>query len=80
MSPVPTSTSFAMAYMSDGGHIGVLSWFEGSAGWRSIEKVGAEAAFAPGLDAVKKFLEEAGVAEGSVEQYDPKPGQPVLQG
>ena len=55
MSPVPTSTSFAMAYMSDGGHIGVLSWFEGSAGWRSIEKVGAEAAFAPGLDAVKKM-------------------------
>jgi 2-polyprenyl-6-methoxyphenol hydroxylase-like FAD-dependent oxidoreductase len=55
MSPVPTSTSFAMSYMSDGGHIGVLSWFEGSAGWRSIDKVGEEAALAPGLDAVKRM-------------------------
>ena len=35
MSPSLAETSFAMAYMSDGGHIGVLSWHEGSAGWRS---------------------------------------------
>ncbi len=58
MSPTPTSTSFAMAYLSNGGHIGVLSWFEGSAGWRSIPKVGAQAALAPGLDAVKKMFIE----------------------
>ena len=55
MSPQKVDTSFEMAYMSDGGHIGVLSWLEGSAGWRSIEKVGAEAALAPGLDAIKKM-------------------------
>ena len=58
MSPVPTSTSFAMAYMSNGAHIGVLSWFEGSAGWRTIDKVGEEAAKAPGLDAIKKMWSE----------------------
>lgn len=55
MSPVPAPTSFAMRYMSDGGHIGLLSWFEGSAGWRSIDKVGEEAAKAPGLEAVKRM-------------------------
>jgi 2-polyprenyl-6-methoxyphenol hydroxylase-like FAD-dependent oxidoreductase len=58
MSPETTDVSFAMGYMSDGGHIGVLSWKEGSAGWRSCEKVGAEAALAPGLDAVKKMWAE----------------------
>ena len=55
MSPVPTETSFAMSYLSDGGHIGLLSWFEGSAGWRTIDKVGREAAVAPGLDAIKRM-------------------------
>jgi 2-polyprenyl-6-methoxyphenol hydroxylase-like FAD-dependent oxidoreductase len=55
MSPVTSDISFEMAYMSDGGHIGMLSWNEGTAGWRSIDKVGAEAATAPGLDAMKKM-------------------------
>ena len=55
MSPVPTESSFAMSYLSDGGHIGLLSWFEGSAGWRTIDKVGREAAIAPGLDAIKRM-------------------------
>ena len=55
MSPSPADSSFAMAYMSDGGHIGMLSWNEGSAGWRSVEKVGAEAALAPGIDAIKEM-------------------------
>ena len=55
MSPVPTPTSFAMSYMSDGGHIGLLSWAEGSAGWRTIDKVGEEAAKAPGLDAIMRM-------------------------
>ena len=58
MSPVPAETSFAMKYLSDGGHIGILSWFEGSAGWRSVDKVGQEAATAPGLDAIKKMWAE----------------------
>jgi 2-polyprenyl-6-methoxyphenol hydroxylase-like FAD-dependent oxidoreductase len=55
MSPAVIDVSFAMAYLSDGGHIGVLGWPEGSAGWRSIDKVGAEAALAPGLEAIKEM-------------------------
>ena len=52
MSPAPTDESFAMAYLSNGGHIGMLSWPEGSFGWRTTERVGREAALAPGLDAL----------------------------
>lgn len=52
MSPVPTPDSFAMSYLSDGGHIGLLSWPEGSFGWRTTERCGKEAALAPGLDAL----------------------------
>lgn len=55
MSPSVAETSFGMAYMSDGGHIGMLSWNEGSGGWRSCAKVGAEEALAPGLDAIKEM-------------------------
>jgi 2-polyprenyl-6-methoxyphenol hydroxylase-like FAD-dependent oxidoreductase len=55
MSPQPTELTFKMNYLSDGGHIGMLSWAEGSAGWRTIEKVGVEAAKAPGLDAIKRM-------------------------
>lgn len=53
MGPGILETSFAMSYLSDGGHIGCLGWPQGSAGWRSCEKVGAEAALAPGLEAIK---------------------------
>lgn len=55
MSPQPTKLAFKMSYLSDGGHIGMLSWPEGSAGWRTIDKVGREAALAPGLDAIKRM-------------------------
>jgi 2-polyprenyl-6-methoxyphenol hydroxylase-like FAD-dependent oxidoreductase len=55
MSPSVADSSFAMAYLSDGGHIGMLSWNEGSAGWRSVERVGRDAALAPGLDAIKEM-------------------------
>jgi 2-polyprenyl-6-methoxyphenol hydroxylase-like FAD-dependent oxidoreductase len=58
MSPQPTELTFKMNYLSDGGHIGMLSWFEGSAGWRTIDKVGREAALAPGLDAIKRMWVE----------------------
>jgi 2-polyprenyl-6-methoxyphenol hydroxylase-like FAD-dependent oxidoreductase len=58
MSPAPIRTSFNMAYFADGGHIGVLGWPQGSAGWRSVEKVGAEAALAPGLEAIKRMWSE----------------------
>jgi len=55
MSTTPAETSFSMAYMSDGGHIGHLSWPQGSGGWRSCSRVGAEEALAPGLDAIKEM-------------------------
>ena len=52
MSPVPADRSFAMSYLADGGHIGMLSWPEGSFGWRTTARVGREAALAPGLEAL----------------------------
>lgn len=58
MSPQPTELTFKMNYLGNGGHIGMLSWHEGSAGWRTIEKVGREAAIAPGLDAIKRMWVE----------------------
>ena len=50
MSPAVIDRPFAMGYLSDGGQIGLLGWPEGSAGWRSVQRVGVEAAKAPGLD------------------------------
>lgn len=52
MSPQPTEDSFAMAYLSDGGHIGLLSWPEGSFGWRTTDRVGRDAVCAPGIAAL----------------------------
>jgi 2-polyprenyl-6-methoxyphenol hydroxylase-like FAD-dependent oxidoreductase len=52
MSPVPTAEPFAMAYLSDGSHIGMLSWPEGSFGWRTMDRCGREAAVAPGIAAL----------------------------
>lgn len=49
------SHSFGMRYFADGGHIGTLSWPGGAAGWRTIDKVGAEAAVAPGVEALKEM-------------------------
>ena len=51
MSPVPTAESFAMAYLSNGAHIGMLSWPEGSFGWRTMDRSGRDAAVAPGIEA-----------------------------
>jgi len=75
MSTSSAETSFAMAYQSDGGHIGMLSWPEGSAGWRSVDRVGREAVLEPGLDAIKEMWvrllpESASALEGltSLEQ------------
>lgn len=56
MAATLNTTSFAMRYFSDGGHIGMLAWPEGTAGWRTIDKVGREAAVAPGVDAIKKMF------------------------
>lgn len=55
MSPEPGGVSFMMRYLSDNSHIGCLGWPEGSAGWRTCDKVGEEAALAPGVEAVKEM-------------------------
>ena len=47
-SPVELAVPFAMAYQSDGRQVGVLSWPGGSAGWWQIDRIGREAALAPG--------------------------------
>lgn len=74
MSDVPSPVSFAMAYMSNGGHIGLLSWPEGSFGWRSTDPVGREAALAPGRDALiaswERLLPEAADAVRGVRSMD----------
>lgn len=57
MSPVPTEDVFAMAYLSDGSHIGFFSWPEGSFGWRMIDRCGREAALAPGISSFIEMWE-----------------------
>jgi 2-polyprenyl-6-methoxyphenol hydroxylase-like FAD-dependent oxidoreductase len=54
MSPVVIDRAFAMAYQSDGRQVGLLGWPEGSAGWWDIDRVGREAALAPGLEAFRR--------------------------
>lgn len=83
MSPAVGSVSFAMGYMSDNSHIGTLSWPEGSAGWRSCDKVGAEAALAPGIDAIKEMWarllpESAAAVEGVTSIDQVRYSEPVL--
>lgn len=53
MSPTVIDRPFAMRYLSDGGAMGLLGWPEGSAGWRTIDRVGVEAALAPGVEAFR---------------------------
>ena len=53
MSPVVIDRSFGMRYLSDGGMMGLLGWPQGSAGWRTIDLVGAEAAMEPGVEAFR---------------------------
>jgi len=53
-SPVQLDVPFAMAYQSDGRQVGVLSWPGGSAGWWQIDRVGRDAALAPGVEAYRR--------------------------
>ena len=53
-SPVQLEVPFAMAYQSDGRQVGVLSWSGGSAGWWQIDRIGREAALAPGVEAYRR--------------------------
>ena len=53
-SPVVLDEPFAMTYMADGRQVGLISWPGGTAGWWQIDKVGREAALAPGVDAYRR--------------------------
>jgi 2-polyprenyl-6-methoxyphenol hydroxylase-like FAD-dependent oxidoreductase len=53
-SPVVLDVPFAMAYQSDGRQVGVISWPGGSAGWWQIDRIGREAALAPGPAAYRR--------------------------
>lgn len=50
-SPVMIDEPFAMAYQSDGRQVGLLGWPGGAAGWWQIDRIGREAALAPGHEA-----------------------------
>lgn len=53
ITPAVIDRSFALHYQSDGRQVGLLGWPDGSAGWWDIERCGAEAVRAPGLDAFR---------------------------
>jgi len=73
-SPVRIDVPFAMAYQSDGRQVGLLGWPEGSAGWWQIDRIGREAALAPGIEAFKRsftrLLPAAGPALEGVTSMD----------
>jgi 2-polyprenyl-6-methoxyphenol hydroxylase-like FAD-dependent oxidoreductase len=75
LSPAVVDRPFALHYQSDGRQVGLLGWPEGSAGWWDVERVGRDAALAPGLDAFRRAFtrllpaaEPAVAALTSVEQ------------
>lgn len=74
MSPAVIDRSFSMRYLSDGGQMGLLGWPEGSAGWRTIDRVGREAALAPGVEAFResfaRLMPEAAEAVAGVTSTD----------
>jgi 2-polyprenyl-6-methoxyphenol hydroxylase-like FAD-dependent oxidoreductase len=73
-SPVRIERPFAMAYQSDGRQVGLLGWPEGSAGWWQIDRIGREAALAPGVEAFRRafarLLPEAAPALEGVTRED----------
>lgn len=69
VSPSLIDRSFAMRYLSYGGVVIAVGWPTGSAGWWTIDKIGREAALAPGIDAFKRAYaallpEAAGAVDG----------------
>jgi 2-polyprenyl-6-methoxyphenol hydroxylase-like FAD-dependent oxidoreductase len=74
MSPAIIDRPFAMTYLADGHQAGLLGWPEGSAGWWDVDRVGREAALAPGLDAFRRafarLLPEAEPALAALERVE----------
>jgi 2-polyprenyl-6-methoxyphenol hydroxylase-like FAD-dependent oxidoreductase len=54
VSPAVIDRPFAMRYTSYGGVVIVIGWPTGSAGWWTIDKIGRDAALAPGLEAFRR--------------------------
>jgi 2-polyprenyl-6-methoxyphenol hydroxylase-like FAD-dependent oxidoreductase len=73
-SPVIIDDAFRMAYQSDGRQVGLLGWPEGSAGWWQIDRIGRDAALAPGVEAYRRgfarLLPEAAPALEGVTSID----------
>jgi 2-polyprenyl-6-methoxyphenol hydroxylase-like FAD-dependent oxidoreductase len=74
MSPTVIERSFGMRYLSDGGQMGLMGWPQGSAGWRTIDRVGRDAALAPGVEAFRasfaRLMPEAAPALEGVTSLD----------
>jgi len=73
-SPIVSEEPFAMTYLADGRQVGFVSWPDGTAGWWQIDKVGRDAAIAPGVEAYRegfaRLLPSAGPALAAVESPD----------
>lgn len=74
ISPVLTDQPFRMRYLADGTQIGLVGWPTASAGWWFVERVGREAALAPGLDAFRtafaRLIPEAAAPLAALESVD----------
>ena len=83
LSPAVADRSFAMGYLRSGGMVGMLGWPQGSGGWRTVERVGREAALAPGVrafaESFARLLPEAAEAVGALTSLDQlRYGEPTL--
>ena len=74
VSPVMSDEPFRMRYLGDGSQIGLICWPEGTAGWWFVDRVGREAALAPGLDAFRaaftNLIPEAAEPLAALESVD----------
>ena len=83
VSPSVIDRPFAMRFTSDGGVVIGVGWPTGSAGWWTIDKIGREAAMAPGIDAFKAAYaallpEAAGAVEGLTSWKQVHYGEPMV--
>lgn len=74
---------FAMRFLSYGGVVIGVGWPTGSAGWWTIDRIGREAATAPGIEAFKAAYaallpEAAGAVEGLTSMDEVMYGEPMV--
>jgi 2-polyprenyl-6-methoxyphenol hydroxylase-like FAD-dependent oxidoreductase len=83
VSPSVIDRPFAMRFLSYGGVIIGVGWPTGSAGWWTIDKIGADAATAPSIDEFKMAYaallpEAAGAVEGLTSWDQVHYGEPTV--